>query len=70
MITRRRIKNPKLRNTDRLPTVAECEKCKYQDECHAGKYCVTSKRKGQPQIHNSVVDKRSDKGVKRKCKTM
>ena len=26
--------------TKRLPTVEECDVCKYQNECKDGKYCV------------------------------
>lgn len=45
--------------TARLPTVDECEKCAFQDECEGGKYCVPSAKKGQPAIYNTVVEKRS-----------
>ena len=65
------MKNPNLKFTDRLPTVTECEKCPYQNECQGGKYCTGSKgKKGKKTIRNTVVDNRSDKGVKRKWKTM
>lgn len=36
--------------TARLPSVEECEKCAFQDECEGGKYCVPSIKKEQPAI--------------------
>lgn len=58
------MKNKKLSMTARLPSVEECEKCAFQDECEGGKYCVPSAKKGQRAIYNTVVDKQSR--VKRK----
>lgn len=51
----------------RLPSVEECEKCAFQDECDGGKYCVPSAKKGQPTIHNKVIDKHSSRA---KCKVV
>lgn len=61
------MKNQKLSTTARLPLVEECETCAYQDECDGGKYCVSSAKKGQPAIHNKVID---HEGVRAKCKEM
>lgn len=58
------MKNQNLSMTARLPSVEECEKCAYQDECDGGKYCVPSAKKGQRAIYNTVVGKQSR--VKRK----
>lgn len=32
----------------RLPTVEECENCKYQDECGGGEWCVGSRKPKKP----------------------
>ena len=61
------MRHPKLTCTARLPSVEECEACAYQNDCQCGKYCVASERKGQPTIHNKVIDRQ---GAKRKCKTV
>ena len=37
----KKIKRPNiLKETARLPTIEECEKCVYQDQCEAGKWCI------------------------------
>lgn len=54
-----------LKRTARLPSVEECENCAFQDECEGGKYCTPSARKGQPAIHNKVID---NQGARLKCK--
>lgn len=59
------MKNQKLSTTARLPSVEKCEKCAFQDECDCGKYCVPSAKKGQPTIHNKVIDRQ---GARLKCK--
>lgn len=51
------MKDKRLSMTARLPSVEECEKCAYRDECEGGKYCVPSAKKGQPAIYNTVVGK-------------
>lgn len=61
------MKNLKLSKTARLPSVEECETCAYQDYCDGGKYCVPSAKKGQPTIHNKVID---HQGARAKCKTV
>lgn len=53
------MKNQKLSMTARLPSVEECEKCAFQNECDGGKYCVPSAKKGQPAIYNTIAGKRS-----------
>lgn len=30
--------------TDRQPTVEECEKCKYQNDCDCGRFCTRTKQ--------------------------
>ena len=27
-----------------MPTVEQCEKCEYQDQCEAGRFCVGEKK--------------------------
>ena len=48
------MKNQNLSMTARLPSVEECEKCAFQDECEGGKYCVPSAKKGQPANYYNV----------------
>lgn len=55
------MKNQKLSITARLPSVEECEKCAFQDECEGGKYCVPSAKKGQRAIYNTVVKRSRSK---------
>ena len=35
-------------NTDRLPTIEECDDCELQNECEGGKYCVREKDAKKP----------------------
>lgn len=40
-----------LGDSQRLPTVAECEKCKYQAKCGNGRYCKVKKEKRNENLH-------------------
>ena len=42
-----KVKRPKILNEAQyyMPTVEECEKCEYQDQCEAGRFCVGEKKK-------------------------
>mgnify|MGYP003300963762 CR=1 FL=1 len=40
-IRERKPKRPNiLKNNCYVPTVLQCEKCEYQDQCEGGEYCV------------------------------
>ena len=43
----KKVKRPKILNEARryLPTVEECEKCEYQDQCDGGRLCAGKKDK-------------------------
>lgn len=34
-----------IKETRRMPTVEECEKCEYQDLCEGGRFCISEKDK-------------------------
>lgn len=41
----RTIKPKELDSNCRLPTVAICEKCKFQDKCQKGRFCLKIRKK-------------------------
>lgn len=42
----KKVKRPKfITNSSRLPAMGQCEKCKYQDLCEGGRFCISDKIK-------------------------